>query len=84
MKKSLLIAAALLVSAMAFAKDYLYPVSGSISVLKNKANTLYVQFDYTQATVEGINFFEWQKARGEEWVRDWPYEEAGIRDYFIK
>ncbi|MBR6054091.1 MAG: hypothetical protein IKP46_01975 [Bacteroidales bacterium] len=84
MKKFLLLAAAILVSAMAFAKDYLYPTFGDISVLKDKANTIFVQFDYTQATVSGINFFEWQKARGEEWVRDWPREEAEIRDYFTR
>ena len=84
MKKFLLIAVALMVSAMAFAKDYLYPTSGDIYLLKDKANTIFVQFDYTQATVEGINFFQWQKARGEEWVRDWPNDEIEIREYFTK
>ena len=84
MKKSLLIAAALLISAMAFAKDYLYPVSGDVLVLKDRSNTIFVQFDYTQAVVEGINFFEWQRRRGEEWVRDWPGDEAEIRNYFSK
>ena len=84
MKKLILIAATLLLSTFAFAKDYVFVTSGDVSVLKNKANTVFVQFDYTQALVEGINFFEWQKKRGEEWVRDWPKDEAEINEFFLK
>ena len=84
MKKALLLAATLLVSTFAFAKNYVFVSAGDVSVLKNGANKAFVQVDYTKAMVEGINYFDWMKRRGDEWIRDWPKDEQEIREFFVK
>lgn len=59
-------------------------VSGDLSVVKDPSICAKVIFDYTDLMLEGKPYMEQLKAKGDDFVRDWPTESMASEAYFLK
>ena len=85
MKKLLFSLAAIFCSLTSFASDDVAVISGSLSEL-NAAEpvNVYVEWDYSNATLEEKPVDTYLQSRGAEWVRDYPDELKQAESEFNK
>lgn len=62
--------------------DQLTLQSGSAGVIWNLASA-YFETDWSEAIVDGKNWDEWLRSKGDDFVRDWPSDKQKVEDYFV-
>ena len=85
MKKIIFLFVALLSVITMSAKDDVTVKSGSLSEVKAAGSSfVFIVWDYSAATLEGQNVDAFLKAKGEDWVANYPQELAEAEAEFAK